>query len=73
MIEKLRKLQELRVRPQYYPRCLSSHRLSCTQTIILPLQPFCLVNVLLITQCIKGEPELTDPFNLLLNVKLRML
>ena len=23
--------------------------------------------------CIKGEPELTDPFNLLINVKLRML
>ena len=22
---------------------------------------------------IKGEPELTDPFNLLINVKLRML
>ena len=27
---------------------------------------------ILITQ-IKGEPELTDPFNLLINVKLRML
>ena len=26
-----------------------------------------------VTTDIKGEPELTDPFNLLINVKLRML
>ena len=29
-------------------------------------------NILAVLQ-IKGEPELTDPFNLLINVKLRML
>ena len=37
--------------------------LCCPQSIISLLK----------TYAIKGEPELTDPFNLLINVKLRML
>ena len=31
------------------------------------------IYTLLAIHVIKGEPELTDPFNLLINVKLRML
>ena len=35
--------------------------------------PLLSITFMTFVEYIKGEPELTDPFNLLINVKLRML
>ena len=42
------------------------------QDILMWLRAFFQPDVNILT-VIKGEPELTEPFNLLINVKLRML